>query len=284
MTFGSFLYDKGRVDGLIAAACGQEDSPEQHISILKHIVPLIDFTTLEGTDNPASVAALCQKALSLRESHPDIPPVAAICVFPALVRTAKSELRDSGIKVASVAGGFPSGQTSLKVKLEEIRYALDQGADELDVVISRGKMLAGSFTEVFDELAAMREASADSHLKVILETGELVTPGLIRKAGEIAISAGADFIKTSTGKIPAGATPEAFIIMLQTVGDYLEHTGKSVGVKASGGIRTAAQALVYYRLTRSVMGEAWLTRDYFRIGASSLLDNIFNELEKSKPK
>lgn len=234
---------------------------------------IIDLTTLEGSDTTEKVKELCRKArFSLANGKFD--DAAAICVYPSLVRTAAEELKGTGIRIASVAGAFPSGQSGLHVKLREIEYAISEGADEIDTVISRGKLIEGLESEVFDELSAIRETCGSVHLKVILETGELPSVALIRKASELAILAGADFIKTSTGKIGTGATPPAFLIMLDSIREYLEKTGKAVGIKAAGGIRTTEQALVYAFLLLDTLGEQWFNKNYFRIGASSLADEF----------
>jgi deoxyribose-phosphate aldolase len=237
---------------------------------------LIDLTTLEGSDTQEKIGQLCNQARfsAISKTFPD---AAAVCVYPALVSKAVKYLKGTRIRVASVAGAFPSGQTSLHVKLEEIKFAVGEGADEIDTVISRGKLIEGREEEVFDEIAAIREGCGDKHLKVILETGELPSIAMVRKASELAILAGADFIKTSTGKINTGATPDAFLIMLDTIREYLEKTGKAIGIKPAGGIRTPEQALVYYRLVREVLGEQWLNKDYFRIGASSLAGELIKK-------
>jgi len=245
---------------------------EKH-KIYVSLLGLLDLTTLEGSDTKDKVMQLCRQARfsAINKEYPD---AAAVCLYPSLVRYAREELNGTGIFVASVAGGFPSGQTSLHVKLEEVRYAISEGADEIDTVISRGKLMAGLESEVFDELSAIREVCGQAHLKVILETGELPSISLVRRASEIAILAGADFIKTSTGKISTGATPVAFLVMLDTIREYLEKTGKAIGIKPAGGIRTPGQALIYSRLLRDVLGEQWFCRDYFRIGASSLAGEL----------
>lgn len=245
---------------------------------LIRILGLLDMTTLEGFDTTEKIVYLCRNA---RFSALDkgLPDAAAICVYPSLVGAARKELAGSGIRLASVAGGFPAGQTGLAVKLDEIRYAISEGADEIDTVISRGKLIEGKNQEVFDELSAMREACGPATLKVILETGELPSLQMIRKACEIAILAGADFIKTSTGKIPTGATPAAFMVMLDTIREYLEKTGKTVGIKAAGGVRTPEQALNYAAMFRSELGDTLLQPAYFRIGASSLAGEILKILQ-----
>ncbi len=290
LTFDPYPYPsrhiQERASQLISHAAGATlDNGQPHAAgqptddELKTILGCIDLTTLEGSDNEKSVAALCRKAVSFIDESRGLQGVAAVCVYPSLVRVVNNELKGTGIKTASVAGAFPSGQSSLRIKLSEVAYALDEGADEIDMVISRGKLLQGSFNEVFDEIAAIKETCGDIHLKAILETGELPTIENIRKASEIAINAGADFIKTSTGKIATGATPGAFLVMLETVKEFLEKTGKSVGLKASGGIRSVDQSLIYYRLTESILGKQWLNKEYFRIGASSLADNVFKALQ-----
>lgn len=244
---------------------------------LTAILGMLDMTTLEGSDTDARVEALCrQSRFSVIQNG--LPDAAAVCVYPTLVRRVSNELGGSGIRVASVAGAFPSGQSSLHVKLEEVRFALSEGAHEIDTVISRGKLLEGRDAEVFDELSAIREACGNKTLKVILETGELGPVGMIRKAGEIAILAGADFIKTSTGKIATGATPEAFLVMCDTCREYLEKTGKSVGIKAAGGIRTSTQVLDYARILVSTLGEGYFDKSLFRIGASSLATDLLKQL------
>jgi deoxyribose-phosphate aldolase len=248
-------------------------------SALIRILGLLDLTSLEGSDNSGKIAQICRQA-RFSEINKEFPDAAAVCVYPSLVRYARTNLAGTGIRVASVAGAFPSGQTSLRVKLEEIRYAISEGAGEIDTVISRGKLLDGLESEVFDELSAIRETCGQVRLKVILETGELNTVAMIRKACILAILAGADFIKTSTGKIATGATPEAFLIMLDTIREFLEKTGKAIGIKAAGGIRTPDQALLYSGILLNVMGEQWLQKDYFRIGASSLAGEILRALNK----
>jgi deoxyribose-phosphate aldolase len=204
--------------------------------------------------------------------------VAAVCVYPTFIKTVKDNLKGSDINIASVAAGFPSGQTPLFIKREEVRFAVDQGADEIDIVISRGKLIEGEYNEVFDEIMELREASSGVHLKVILETGELESVYNIRKASELAINAGADFIKTSTGKIKPAATERAMLIMIDTIKEYFTKTGKKVGIKPAGGISEPHQVLNYYIMVNGILGEQWLNKDYFRIGASRLADNLFNEI------
>ncbi len=247
---------------------------------LRLILSFIDLTTLEGSDTDKKVKQLCEKALSFKEKHKTIPDVAAVCVYPTLVKVARDNLKNSEILVASVAGAFPSGQSPISIKVEEVKYAIEQGADEIDMVISRGKLIEGKFDIVFDEIAAIKNVCNNIHLKVILETGELQTIENIRKAGELAINAGADFIKTSTGKINPAATETAFVIMLDTIKEYYEETGKMIGVKPAGGIRESEEALRYFCLVKKILGEKWLNNKYFRIGASSLADNVINDIMK----
>jgi len=245
--------------------------------IFRSLLGFLDLTTLEGSDTADRVASLCRQARfsAIDVSYPD---AAAICVYPSMVQCARKELEGSGINIASVAGGFPAGQTSLHVKLEEIKYVIGEGADEIDTVISRGKLLEGRDVEVLDELLAIREVCGNAHLKVILETGELPSVAMVRKASELAILSGADFIKTSTGKIAAGASLVAYLVMLDTILEYLEKTGKTIGVKPAGGIRTPDQALIYSRLLMNVLGEEVFDKNYFRIGASSLAGEILRTL------
>ena len=256
-----------------------ENQPEVNAGriILRNILGMLDLTTLEGSDTRAKVKQLCKDA-RFSTIEKEFPDAAAVCIYPALLAVARKELRGSGIRLASVAGGFPAGQTSLHVKLEEIRFAIDEGAGEIDTVISRGKLIEGNYSEVYDELSAIREACGTRCLKVILETGELPSVQLIRKASEISILAGADFIKTSTGKIATGATPAAFLVMLDTIREYLEKTGKTVGIKAAGGVRSPGQALLYATLFTDVLGEQMLRPAFFRIGASSLAGEIVKSL------
>jgi deoxyribose-phosphate aldolase len=244
----------------------------QDKKLLASIIGLLDLTTLEGTDNEKKVTDLCTKALHFGEMGFPVP--AAVCVYPTLVRTAKSALNGSGIAVASVAGAFPSGQSPLSVRTAEVRYAIDEGADEIDMVISRGRFLAGDHDYLREEVSALREACSGAHLKVILETGELVSAENIRLAAELAISAGADFIKTSTGKVQPAATPEAMQVMLETIKNHFVGTGKRIGIKPAGGISTPEQAVLYYLLVKEILGDQWLNNTLFRIGASRLADNL----------
>jgi len=242
----------------------------------------MDLTTLEGKDTPGKVRQLCEKALHPLDRDPSVGPTAAICVYPNLVPVAKQALHGSTVKVASVATAFPSGQSPLSVKLDDTRRAVELGADEIDMVIDRGAMLAGDYAKVFDEIAATKEACGEAHLKVILETGELGSYDVVRHASDIAIAAGGDFIKTSTGKIVPAATPPVTLVMLEAIRDHFYATGKKIGMKPAGGVRTAKQALHYLVLVKETLGDAWLTPDLFRFGASALLNDVLMQLEKEK--
>lgn len=245
--------------------------------ILERILNLLDLTTLEGTDNPDRIKALCLKALSFGDHGLPLP--AAVCVYPLFVKLAKQLLSGSGVLVASVAGAFPSGQLPLSLRVAECKYAVSEGADEVDMVISRGCFLAGDHQFIIDEVAAMKQVCGKVLLKVILETGELITPANIKLASELAISGGADFIKTSTGKIQPAATPEAMITMLEVIHKHFTESGKMIGIKPAGGISTPDQALLYYLLVQQIAGKEWLNNSLFRIGASRLADGILAELK-----
>ena len=241
-------------------------------SILLGLMAFIDLTTLEGSDTDSKVIDLCKKGLGVQKLG--FPAVAAVCVYPTLVKTARRALEGSNIQVAAVAGAFPAGQSPIHIKTAEVRYTVEQGADEIDMVISRGKFLEGEYNLVFDEIAAIKEACGKAHLKVILETGELKSATNIRRASEIAIKAGGDFIKTSTGKIQPAATLHAMLVMLEAISDHNSNTGKMVGIKPAGGIADPETALQYYTLVEKVVGKRWLTNEWFRIGASKLVDNL----------
>lgn len=240
--------------------------------LLLFALTTLDLTTLEGCDNDKTIEELCNKAKSLNKSG--LPDVAAVCVYPVFVKQAKVLLADTSVKVASVAGAFPSGQSPIEIKVQEVAYAVNEGADEIDMVISRGKFLQGDYIEVFDEINAIKAACNNAHLKVILETGELKDLNLIYDASILALKAGGDFIKSSTGKIPVSATPEAAYVMLHAIRDYYEKTGRMTGFKAAGGISTPEQAITYIRLVEEILGVEWLTNKLFRIGASRLATNL----------
>ena len=243
---------------------------------------MIDLTTLEGKDTEGKVKQLCYKAIHLHDSYPGLPTVAAICVYPSMVKVARKALEGSGVKVASVATAFPSGQAPLDVKIRDTKYAVQNGADEVDMVISRGKFLEGEYNFVFDEIAAIKEACGDARLKVILETGELVTYDKVRKASDIAMYAGADFIKTSTGKISPAATMPVTLVMLEAIRDFYYKTGKKIAMKPAGGISKSKLALHYLVMLNETLGEGWMNNEWFRFGASSLANDILMQLMKLK--
>lgn len=243
---------------------------------------MIDLTTLEGKDTEGKVKQMCYKAAHLHDAFPGLPTVAAVCVYPSMVATAKKALEGTGIKVASVATAFPSGQSTKTIKLNDTKYAVAQGADEIDMVISRGKFLEGEYNFVFDEIAAVKEACGDARLKVILETGELVTYDKVRRASDIAMYAGADFIKTSTGKISPAATLPVTLVMLQAIRDFYYKTGKMVGMKPAGGISKSKLALHYLVMLNEILGEDWMNNKWFRFGASSLANDVLMQVLKLK--
>lgn len=243
---------------------------------------MIDLTTLEGRDTVGKVKQMCYKARHLHDAYPGLPTVAAVCVYPSMVKTAKTSVGDSGIKVASVSTAFPSGQAPLEVKITDTKFAVEQGADEVDMVISRGKFLEGDYNFVFDEIAAIKEACGHARLKVILETGELITFDKVRKASDIAMHAGADFIKTSTGKVPSAANMPVTLVMLNAIKDFYYKTGKMVGMKPAGGISKAKQALHYLVMLNETLGEDWMNNHWFRFGASSLANDILMQIVKQK--
>jgi len=237
-------------------------------------IRMVDLTTLEGADTPGKVRALCAKARQPDPTDPSVPPVAAICVYPSMVSTAVGELKGTGIHIASVATAFPSGQAPLSVKLDDTRAAVADGADEIDMVINRGAFLSGRYLDVYEEIVAVKQACGQAHLKVILETGELATYDNVRRASWLGMLAGGDFIKTSTGKVTPAATPPVTLIMLEAVRDFRELTGRQVGVKPAGGIRTSKDAIKYLVLVNETAGEDWLHPDWFRFGASTLLNDL----------
>jgi len=255
---------------------------ESKVEGLKLVLSMIDLTTLEGKDTPGKVKQLCYKAKHLLDTYEGLPTVAAVCVYPSMVRVAKNSLGDSDIKIASVATAFPSGQAAMKVKIEDTRFAVSEGADEVDMVISRGKFLAGEYNFVFDEIAAIKEACGEARLKVILETGELSTFDKVRRASDIAMYAGADFIKTSTGKVQPAATIPVTLVMLEAIRDYYYSTGKMIGMKPAGGISKSKLALHYLVMLNEVLGEDWMNNHWFRFGASSLANDVLMQLVKEK--
>ncbi|MDA0679739.1 MAG: deoxyribose-phosphate aldolase [Proteobacteria bacterium] len=253
---------------------------ESKTEALKMILSMIDLTTLEGQDTPGKVRQLCQKAIHLHDAMPGLPHVAAVCVYPTMVSVAKKALGENKINVASVATAFPSGMAPRQIKLEETRIAVEDGADEIDMVISRGAFLQGEYSFVFDEIAAIKEACGKAHLKVILETGELGTLDRVRRASVLAMHAGADFIKTSTGKIQPAATLPVTLVMLQAIRDFYYETGRMVGMKPAGGISSAKVAVHYLVMLRETLGNAWMTPVWYRFGASSLANDVLMQLRK----
>ena len=253
---------------------------DSKVQALKMVLSMIDLTTLEGKDSPGKVKQLCYKAAHLHDQYPGLPGVAAICVYPNMVPVAKAALAGTNIKVASVATAFPSGMTTLSAKLKEVRSVVDDGAEEVDMVISRGKFLSGDLDFVSDEVAQIKDACGAAKLKVILETGELVTLDNVRRASDLVMHAGADFIKTSTGKINPSATPVVVLTMLEAIRDYYLQTGYKIGMKPAGGVSTAKQGIQYLVMVRETLGQAWLTPDLFRIGASSLANDVLMQIIK----
>lgn len=247
---------------------------------LKMAVSMMDLTTLEGQDTSGKLAYLCQKALQPMPTRFDVPACAAVCVYPNLVREAKALVGDSGVQVASVATGFPSGQYPHHQKLEDVKFAVGEGAEEIDMVISRGEFLQGNLDHITDEIATVKEACGSAHLKVIFETGELQTYDNVRLVSELAMQSGADFIKTSTGKVSPAATLPVTLVMLEAVRDHYFATGTKIGVKPAGGIRTAKEALQYLVMVKETLGDDWLTPELFRFGASSLLGDVTLQIAK----
>ncbi|MEU8192870.1 deoxyribose-phosphate aldolase [Microbispora amethystogenes] len=243
-------------------------------------IGMVDLTTLEGADTPGKVRAMCAKAMRPDPGDASVPPVAAVCVYPDLVATAVTALTGSGVKVASVATSFPSGRSSLEVKVTETSLAVAAGASEIDMVIDRGAFLAGDYLKVYEEIVAIKKACGDTHLKVILETGELATYDNVRRASWLAMIAGGDFIKTSTGKVSPAATLPVTLVMLEAVRDFRAATGRQVGVKPAGGIRTTKDAIKYLVLVNETAGPDWLHPDWFRLGASSLLNDLLMQRQK----
>jgi deoxyribose-phosphate aldolase len=247
---------------------------------LKMVLSMIDLTTLEGKDTDGKVKQMCYKASHLHDILPGLPTTAAVCVYPSMVKVAKEALKNTHVKVASVATAFPSGQSTREIKIADTKFAVENGADEIDMVISRGEFLKGNYNFVFDEIAAVKEVCGKARLKVIFETGELSTLDNVRKASEIAIYAGADFIKTSTGKIAPAATMPVTLVMLEAIRDYYYKTGIMIGMKPAGGISTAKSALHYLVMVKETLGTAWLSNEWFRFGASSLANDVLMQLMK----
>ena len=255
---------------------------ESKVQALELAVRMIDLTTLEGQDTPGKVEALCSKAMRPDPADPSVPSVAAVCVYPNLVETAKRKVADSAVRVASVATAFPSGQSPTELKVAEARAVVELGADEVDMVIDRGAFLSGRYAKVYDEIVRVKEACGGAHLKVILETGELGTYDNVRRASLLAMAAGANFVKTSTGKISPAATLPVTLCMMEAVRDVHVETGRVVGLKPAGGIRFAKQAVQYLVVLFETLGPQWLTPELFRFGASSLLNDVLMQLRKER--
>ena len=273
--------DKVGVEERVARFQTRSIKNESKMQGLKMALSMIDLTTLEGKDTPGKVKQMCYKAAHLHDQYPDLPTVAAVCVYPSMVKIAQEALKGSNIQIASVATAFPSGQSTLEIKLNDTKFAVDQGATEIDMVISRGKFLSGDYNFVFEEIATIKEACGKARLKVILETGELVTLENVRKASDLAIHAGADFIKTSTGKIQPAATMQVTYVMLMAIKEHFNATGKMVGMKPAGGISTAKLALHNLVMVNEVLGSKWLNNEWFRFGASSLANDILMQILKT---
>jgi deoxyribose-phosphate aldolase len=274
--------DKVGVEERVSRLNKRSIKKESKVQALKLALSMIDLTTLEGKDSEGKVIQMCSKARVPYALMPDLPSVAAVCVYPNMVATAKKALNGTRINVASVATAFPSGMAQLQVNWTTQKFAVDSGADEIDMVISRGEFLKGNYNFIFDEIAAIKEACGEAHLKVILETGELETFENVRTASDIAMYAGADFIKTSTGKISPAATQPVTLVMLEAIRDFYADTGIMVGMKPAGGIRKAKEALQYLVLVKETLGAAWLTPDWFRFGASSLTNDLLMQIVKQE--
>lgn len=271
------MIESAHVNQLIKQVFAKQFTCFSDSELLSFSLSCIDLTTLEGSNTTNDVLSLCKKA-----AHYYHPTTASVCLYPIFCAKAKNYLKETNVKVACVAGGFPAGQIPIDLKIAEAKYLISEGADEIDLVISRGKFLEGNYTEVFDEIAAVKEVCKNTILKVILETGELQSVDNVYKASEIAIEAGADFIKTSTGKIALNATPESFTSMLLAVKKHYEQTGKQVGVKVSGGVTNELMAKQYIHLLYEILGEKWMNQQYFRIGASRLADNLYDKIKQLK--
>lgn len=276
------VVDQVGIEERVARFNTRSIKKESKMQGLKLALNMIDLTTLEGKDTEGKVQQMCYKAQHVADDLAELPTVAAVCVYPNHVKTAKKCLLNSNVKIASVATAFPSGNSSLKIKLADTKIAVDNGADEVDMVISRGEFLQGNYQYVYDEIASIKAACKHARLKVILETGELSTLDNVRKASDIAIMAGADFIKTSTGKIQPAATMPVTLVMLQAIKDYYDTTGIMIGMKPAGGISTAKIALQYLVMVYETLGDAWMTNEWFRFGASSLANDIVLQIGKEQ--
>jgi len=274
------IIDQVGVEERVARFTTRSIKKSSKMQGLKMILNMIDLTTLEGKDTEGKVKQMCFKAAHLHDIIPGLPTVAAVCVYPTMVKTAKGALKGTAVKVASVSTAFPSGQSTREVKIADTKFAVENGADEIDMVISRGEFLKGNYEYVFDEIAAVKEACGSARLKVIFETGELSTLDNVRKASDIAMYAGADFIKTSTGKISPAATMPVTLVMLEAIRDYYYNTGRMVGMKPAGGISTSKAALHYLVMVKETLGGAWLSNEWFRFGASSLANDVLMQIAK----
>lgn len=272
--------DQVGVEERVARLNSRSIKKDSKVQALKLALSMIDQTTLEGSDSPGRVKQMCYKARHVHDALPGLPHVAAVCVYPTMVRVAKEELQGSGINVAAVATAFPSGQADHDTKIQDLRYAIAEGADEVDMVISRGHYLRGEFNYVYDEIAEFKQICGDVHLKVILETGELGTLDRVRHASDLALAAGGDFIKTSTGKVQPAATQTVTLVMLEAVRDFYQRTGQKRGMKPAGGIKSAKQAIQYLVTVNETLGPEWLTPHLFRFGASTLTNDILMQLVK----
>ncbi len=274
--------DEVGVEERAASLARRSIKKDTKLFALELAIRMMDLTTLEGADTPGKVAALCSKAIRPDPSDAAMPSVAAVCVYPNLVPTAVARLRGSGVKVASVATAFPSGQAPLDVKLREVEEVVAMGADEVDMVIDRGAFLSGRYAKVYDEIVRVKEVCGGAHLKVILEVAELGTYDNVRRASILAMAAGADFVKTSTGKLSGAATLPVTLVMLEAIRDVYEETGRKVGMKPAGGIRQSKQAVQYLVQLHETLGPDWLTPDLYRLGASSLLNDVLMQIRKEK--
>ncbi len=274
--------DHDQVNQLLEQIKGKLPSPGDK-ELLKKIFGLIDLTSLSERDNIDNISSLCEKVNMLADTYPSVPAVAAVCVYPELISVVKEKLENPLVSIASVGGGFPGSQTFTNIKVMEIEQAVEQGAEEIDIVLPVGKFLMGDLEYVEYEIQIIKQRLGPVHLKVILETGSLKDFSLIRKASLLAIGAGADFIKTSTGKVVPGATPEAMIVMCMAIKDYYNRTGRKIGIKPAGGISDSPTAILYYSIVEEILGEDWLNSERFRIGASSLANRILSDLFDQGP-
>ena len=280
--FDTPKVDQVGINDRISRITSRSIKDEAKMQGLYMILNMIDLTTLEGADTEDKVKHICYKAMHLHDEYPGLPTTAAVCVYPNFVKTAVNELKGSGVKVASVATAFPSGQSSLEAKLADVKLAVENGADEVDMVLSRGKFHSGDYQFVYDEIVQIKKACGKARLKVILETGELGNLENVRRASDIAMHAGADFIKTSTGKISPAATLPVTLVMLEAIKDYYYQTGRMVGMKPAGGISNSKLALQYLLMVKETLGGKWLNNTYFRFGASSLANDVLMQIMKQK--